>query len=305
MYQKGIKYMSKIFKSGFVSIIGKPNVGKSTLLNKLIGEKVAIVTHKPQTTRNSITAILNTENSQIVFIDTPGMHKPKTKLGEYMVKSSGNAISDTDVVLFVVEPTTKPQGIELNLIERFKSLNQKVILIINKIDTVSKEKLVLAISAYKELYDFLTIIPISALEGDGVKIILNEIEKLMEEGPAFFPEDMVTDQPEKQIIAEIIREKALKSLDDEIPHGIAVEIEEFKERTEKEIIDISAIIYCEKDSHKAIIIGKNGATLKIIATRAREDMEKFFGCKVFLQCWVKVKDDWRNKGGLLRNFGYE
>ncbi len=297
--------MNKIIKSGFVSIVGKPNVGKSTLLNKLIGEKVAIVTHKPQTTRNSITAILNTENSQIVFIDTPGMHRPKTKLGEIMVKSFGKAISDNDIVLFVVEPTNKLQGVNLHIIERFKALNQKVILIINKIDTVSKEKLILAISAYKELYEFVSIIPICALDGDGVKIIISEIEKLLEIGPMYFPLDMYTDQPEKQIVAEIIREKALKSLDDEIPHGIAVEIDKFKERENKKILDICAIIYCEKDTHKAIIIGKKGATLKIIASRARQDMEVFFGCKVYLQCWVKVKDDWRNNGGLLRNFGYE
>ena len=292
-------------KSGFVSIVGKPNVGKSTLLNALIGEKIAIVTHKPQTTRNSITAVLNTETAQIIFIDTPGMHKPKTRLGELMVKSANNALSDTDIILFVVEPKGKLEGIEFSLIERFKLLGQRVILIINKIDTIKKETLVKTIGEYASLYDFETIIPISAKDGDGVKLIIKEIEKRIEEGPQYFPDDMLSDQPEKQIIAEIIREKALKSLDDEVPHGIAIEIDKFEDRENKDIIDIEAIIYCEKETHKGIVIGKNGATLKIIASRAREDLEKFFGCKVYLQCWVKVKEDWRNKGNLLKNFGFE
>lgn len=291
-------------KTGFVTIVGKPNVGKSTLLNLLLGEKIAIVSHRPQTTRNSITGILNTDTAQIVFVDTPGMHKPKTKLSEYMVRDIKNALTDTDIVLMVTEPDSKNFDTEISLIESFKSAGQRVILIINKTDTVDAKDVAELILKYGSLADFDAVIPTSAKNGKDKDLIISEIEKLLELGPLFFPEDMLTDQPEKQIAAEIIREKALKSLSDEIPHGIAVEIEKFKERETGDILDISATIYCERESHKGIIIGKNGKMLKLIASRAREDMEHFFDCKVNLQCWVKEKGDWRNDDRMLKNFGY-
>ena len=293
----------KITKSGFVSIVGAPNVGKSTLVNALVGSKVSIVTHKPQTTRNKILAILNTDDSQIIFVDTPGMHRPKTKLGGCMVKSITQAMEETDAVLLVVEPTAKISNANQHFIEGFIKTKIPVLLIINKIDKIEKKELMEIIAAYTQLYDFTSIIPISAIKSDGVNIILEELKNIIPEGPQYFPEDMITDQPERQIAAEIVREKALKTLQDEIPHGIAVEVYEFKTR-ENGIIDISVNIYCEKDTHKGIIIGKNGQCLKLISTRAREDMESFFDCKIYLQCWVKVKDDWRNSNFLLKNFGY-
>lgn len=291
-------------KSGFVTIVGNPNVGKSTLLNLLTGEKVAIVSHRPQTTRNSITGILNTDTAQIVFVDTPGMHKPKTRLSEYMVKDIKSALMETDVVLMVTEPDDRDFETEKSMIESFKAAGQRVILIINKTDTVNAPEIAGLINKYKNLCDFDAIIPTSAKGGKDRELLIAEIEKLLDLGPLFFPEDMVTDQPEKQIAAELIREKALKSLSDEIPHGIAVEIEKFKERESGEILDISATIYCERESHKGIIIGKNGKMLKLILTRAREDMERFFGCKINLQCWVKQKSDWRNNDRELKNFGF-
>lgn len=296
--------MNQNKKSGFVTIVGKPNVGKSTLLNLLIGEKVAIVSHRPQTTRNSITGILNTDTAQIVFVDTPGMHKPKTRLSEYMVKDIKTALSDTDLVLMVTEPGEKEFETEQSLIESFKAAGQRVILIINKTDTINANEEAELIIKYSSLNKFDAIIPTSAKSGKDRELILNEIENLLDIGPAFFPEDMITDQPEKQIAAEIIREKALKSLSEEIPHGIAVEIDKFKERETGDILDVSAIIYCERESHKGIIIGKNGKMLKLIASRAREDMERFFDCKVNLQCWVKEKGDWRNNDRQLKNFGF-
>ncbi|MBE6903397.1 MAG: GTPase Era [Ruminococcaceae bacterium] len=291
-------------KSGFVTIAGRANVGKSTLLNLLVGEKVAIVSHRPQTTRNSITGILNTDTAQIVFVDTPGMHKPKTKLSEFMVKNIKEALTDTDIVLFVVEPKNSASEIDLSLLESFKASGQQVILIINKTDTISATEVAELITTFNSLFDFASIIPTSAKGGKDRELIISEIEKLLLPGAIFFPEDMITDQPEKQIAAEIIREKALKSLSDEIPHGIAVEIESFKEREESDILDISAVIYCERQSHKGIIIGKNGKMLKLIGSRAREDMERFFDCRVNLQCWVKDKGDWRNNDRMLKNFGY-
>lgn len=297
--------MKDKIKSGFVTICGRPNVGKSTLLNSLIGEKVAIVSHRPQTTRNSIRAVLNTDSAQIVFIDTPGLIRPRNKLNEYMVKSVDSALKDTDIVLLMVDGTEKISGTEKELIERFNKKKQNVILVINKTDIANKGKLANLILQYSELSEFKAVVPVSALKKDGIDILKKEIDKLLDYGPVYFPDNMITDQPDKQIVSEIVREKALKSLNDEVPHGIAVEIEEFKERDNADILDISVIIYCEKDTHKGIVIGKNGSMLKIIATRAREDMENFFGCKVNLRCWVKVKSDWRNDGSVLKNFGYE
>lgn len=289
-------------KSGFVSIIGRPNAGKSTLLNALNGEKLAVVSDKPQTTRNTITGIYTDKNKQIVFLDTPGLHKPKTKLGEFMMKEAESAISAVDVVLFVIEPGHDYDN--ENIIENLKNMEEPVILVINKIDCYEKEILLEMIAKYSSLMNFAEIIPISAKNGDGIKLVMEAIESRLEEGPMYFPDDMITDQPEKQIAAEIVREKALWCLDKEVPHGIAVEISSFKEN-EKGILEIGATIYCEKNSHKGIIIGKGGAMLKKIGSLARKDMERFFGGKVYLELWVKVKEGWRDSDFLLKNFGYE
>ena len=289
-------------KSGFVSIIGRPNAGKSTLLNALNGEKLAVVSDKPQTTRNTITGILTDKNKQIVFLDTPGIHTPKTKLGEFMVKEAKEAISAVDMVLFVIEPGHDYDN--ENIIATLKDSEVPVLLIINKIDMYEKENLLEIIAKYSGLMQFDEIIPISAQKGDGVKFVMEAIEKRLEEGPMYFPDDMITDQPEKQIAAEIIREKALWCLDKEVPHGIAVEISSFKEN-KKGVLEIGATIYCEKSSHKGIIIGKGGAMLKKIGSLARGDMERFFDTKVFLELWVKVKEGWRDSDFLLRNFGYD
>lgn len=289
-------------KSGFVSIIGRPNAGKSTLLNALNGEKLAVVSDKPQTTRNTITAIYTDNEKQIVFLDTPGLHKPKTKLGEFMVKEAESAISAVDMVLFVIEP-----GHDFDneaIVENLKNLDEPVILIINKIDCYEKENLLEIIAKYSEKMNFAEIIPVSAKKGDGVKLVMDAIVSRLEEGPMYFPDDMITDQPEKQIASEMIREKALWCLDKEVPHGIAVEISSFKEN-EKGILEIGATIYCEKQTHKGIIIGKGGAMLKKIGSMARKDMEHFFGGKVYLELWVKVKEGWRDSSFLLKNFGYE
>lgn len=289
-------------KSGFVSIIGRPNAGKSTLLNALNGEKLAVVSDKPQTTRNTITAILTDKDKQIVFLDTPGLHKPKTKLGEFMVKEAESSITAVDLVLFVIEP-----GHDFDneaIIENIKNIDEPVILIINKIDSFEKENLLEIIAKYSEKMNFAEIIPVSAKKGDGVKLVMDAIVSRLEEGPMYFPDDMITDQPEKQIASEMIREKALWCLDKEVPHGIAVEISSFKEN-EKGILEIGATIYCEKQSHKGIIIGKNGAMLKKIGSMARKDMERFFDGKVYLELWVKVKEGWRDSNYLLKNFGYE
>lgn len=289
-------------KCGFVAIIGRPNVGKSTLLNTMLGEKIAIVSSKPQTTRTSITGILTVDGTQYIFIDTPGIHKPRTRLGDYMVKSAFSSLSGADAVLFVVEADSKPTPTELKIIERLKQQDLPVYLIINKIDVKSKEKLGQTILDYSPLMEFADVIPVSALKNDGVDIILNEVKTHFKDDRFFFPEDMITDQPERQIAAEVIREKILRLTDDEIPHGTAVTIEDFKEK--KDLISIRAEIFCEKASHKGIIIGKNGETIKKIGTYAREDLEEFFGCRVFLDLWVKVKKNWRDSVSAAKNFGY-
>lgn len=289
-------------KCGFVAIIGRPNVGKSTLLNTMLGEKIAIVSSKPQTTRTSITGILTKDETQYIFIDTPGIHKPRTRLGDYMVKSAFSSVSGADAVLFVVEADTKPSPTELKIIERLKQQKLPVYLIINKIDVKSKEKLGQTILDFSPLMEFTDVIPVSALKNDGVDIILNEVSRHFTSDRFFFPEDMITDQPERQIAAEVIREKILRLTDDEIPHGTAVTIEDFKEK--KDLISIRAEIFCEKASHKGIIIGKNGETIKKIGTFAREDLEDFFGCRVFIDLWVKVKKNWRDSVSAAKNFGY-
>ena len=282
-------------KSGFVAIIGKPNVGKSTLLNRLAGQKIAIVSNKPQTTRTAIKGIINLENAQIIFTDTPGIHKPKNKLGEKMSETIDEATSDVDLMLYLIEATDKGIGTANEFIlKKIRDAKAKTILVINKVDLVKKEELLGLIDAYSKAYEFEAIIPISAREDDGIDILLNKVVELLPEGPAYFPEDEWTDQTEKQIIEETIREKALKSLEDEIPHGIAVEVESMKKRENKELYDIEATIYCEKKSHKGIIIGKDGSVLKVIGERAREDIEKMLDSKVNLQLWVKVKEGWRD-----------
>ena len=291
------------FKSGFVSIIGRPNVGKSTLLNALVGEKIAIISDKPQTTRNKILAIRNTEDAQIIFTDTPGIHKPKNKLGEYMVKVANESVGEMDAVLFVVDATNKTTEPERKIAQNLSSLRVPVVLVINKVDLARKDSLLPMIADFSSLHNFEAIVPVSALKNDGVDRLLSELMQLIPQGPAFFPDDMITDQPEKQIAAEIIREKLLWLLDKEVPHGIAIEIMQMKEQDR--LTSIQANIYCEKASHKGIIIGKNGAILKKVGTMARIDIQKMLGKKVFLELWVKVKSDWRNNNYLIRNFGYE
>ncbi len=290
-------------KSAMITIAGRPNVGKSTLTNAIVGEKITIVSHKPQTTRNRICAIVNRKDCQLVFVDTPGFHKPRTKLGDYMVNVVKSSIADVDAVILMVEPIANVGIQEKELIAQIKAADVPCILVINKIDMVEKESLLSVIAAYQDEMDFEAVIPVSAKWHDGVAELLTECEKFAVEGPLFFPEDMVTDQPEKQVMAEIIREKLLWNLEREIPHGTAVEITKFSERDDG-IIDLEATIYCEKPSHKGIIIGKNGQMLKKISTMAREDCEKFMGTKVYLQTWVKVKENWRDSQYLIGNFGY-
>ena len=290
-------------KSAMITIAGRPNVGKSTLTNAIVGEKITIVSHKPQTTRNRICAIVNRKDCQLVFVDAPGFHKPRTKLGDYMVNVVKSSIADVDAVILMVEPIANVGIQEKELIAQIKAADVPCILVINKIDTVEKESLLSVIAAYQDEMDFEAVIPVSAKWHDGVAELLTECEKFAVEGPLFFPEDMVTDQPEKQVMAEIIREKLLWNLGREIPHGTAVEITKFSERDDG-IIDLEATIYCEKPSHKGIIIGKNGQMLKKISTMAREDCEKFMGTKVYLQTWVKVKENWRDSQYLIGNFGY-
>ncbi len=293
-------------KTAFIAIVGCPNVGKSSILNKLLGEKIAIVSDKPQTTRTRIMGVLTEGDTQLVFTDTPGFHKPKTKLGEKMIKAVDETISGVDACLFVVEPKGELRQTEEELLRKFAQQKARVVLAINKVDTIpEKEDLMKRILEFSQLYNFEAIVPVSAVKGDNMEPLLDELMKLAEEGYHFFPEDTLTDQPERVLAAEMIREKLLRNLDKEIPHGTAVSIERMRERDEAEIIDIEAIIYCEKESHKGIIIGKNGAMLKRISTRAREDMERFFDCKVNLKCWVKVKEDWRNREGLIHNFGLD
>lgn len=292
-------------KSVMVTIAGRPNVGKSTLINRLVGEKIAIVSNKPQTTRNRICGVLTRGDTQLVFIDTPGFHKPRTKLGDYMVDVVRESVADVDLILLLVEPIANIGPQEENLIEQIKASGAPAILVINKIDTVQdKEQLLSVIATYSERFRFDAVMPISARYKDGVKELLDECDKYAAESPFFFPEDMTSDQPERQVIAEIIREKLLWNLEREIPHGTAVEITKFSER-DNGVIDVDATIYCEKASHKGIIIGKNGAMLKKISTAAREDCERFMGTKVFLQTWVKVKENWRDSDFLIKNFGYQ
>ena len=290
-------------KTAMITIAGRPNVGKSTLTNYLVGEKIAIVSNKPQTTRNRICGIVTREDTQFVFVDTPGFHKAKTKLGDYMVNTVRESIADVDATILVVEPIASVGTQEQMLLEQLSGKKSPVVLAINKIDTVEKDTLLEVIAVYSQAFSFAAIIPISAKTGDGVDALLSECEKYAQEGPFLFPEDLTTDQPERQVMAEIIREKLLWCLDREIPHGTAVEITKFSER-DSGIIDLDATIYCEKASHKGIIIGKQGAMLKKISTMARTDCEKFMGTKVFLTTWVKVKESWRDSDFLIRNFGY-
>ena len=290
-------------KTAMITIAGRPNVGKSTLTNYLVGEKIAIVSNKPQTTRNRICGIVTREDTQFVFVDTPGYHRARTKLGDYMVNTVRESIADVDATILVVEPIASVGNQESDLIEKIKSSKCPAILAINKIDTVEKESLLEVIAAYSQTGAFDAIIPISAKTGDGVDALLDICEKYAQESPFLFDEDLTTDQPERQVMAEIIREKLLWNLDKEIPHGTAIEITRFSER-DSGVIDIDATIYCEKASHKGIIIGKQGAMLKKISTQARHDCEKFMGTKVYLTTWVKVKENWRDSDFLVRNFGY-
>ncbi len=290
-------------KAGMIAIVGRPNVGKSTLTNALVGEKIAIVSNKPQTTRNRICAVVDRGESQFVFMDTPGLHKARTRLGDYMVEVVRQSVSDVDAALLLVEPIPNVGGPEAELMEELKRRKIPTVLVINKIDTVEKEKLLAVIAAYTQDYQFAHVMPISAKEGDGVNGLLDLLEGYLPQGPWLFPAGEVTDQPERQVCAEILREKLLLCLDKEVPHGTAVELTKFAER-EDGVIECDATIYCEKDSHKGIIIGKRGAMLKKISTMAREDMEKFMGTKIFLQTWVKVKENWRDNLNFVHTMGY-
>ncbi len=289
--------------SGMIAIVGRPNVGKSTLTNALVGEKIAIVSNKPQTTRNRIAAVVNRGESQYVFLDTPGLHKARTRLGDYMVGVVKESVSDVDAALLLVEPIANVGAPEQELIGSLEKRRVPTILVINKIDTVEKEKLLSVIAAYTKDHTFAAVMPISAKEKDGVQDLLELLKGYLPESPWLFPEGMVTDQPERQVCGEILREKLLLCLDKEVPHGTAVELTRFIERDD-EVIECDATIYCEKESHKGIIIGKKGAMLKKISTLAREDMEKFMGTKIFLQTWVKVKENWRDNPAAISNFGY-
>jgi GTP-binding protein Era len=293
-------------KTAFVAIVGCPNVGKSSLLNKMLGRKVAIVTQKPQTTRTKIIGVLTQGETQFVFTDTPGYHRPKNKLGEKMMKAVGEGISGMDACLFVTEPDGEIRDAEKELLAKLKRENAPVVLAINKTDTVKDREVIMKkIIRFTSEYEFEAVVPVSAVTGDNVDAIIEELGKLAYESPHFFPDDTLTDQPERVIAAEMIREKMLLLLDKEVPHGTAVSIEKMRERPQSDIMDVEAVIYCEKESHKGIIIGHKGETLKRISSRARIDMENFFSCRINLQCWVKVKEDWRNREGLIRNFGLD
>ena len=293
-------------KTAFIAIVGRPNVGKSSILNNILGQKVAIVSSKPQTTRTKIMGVLTEDNVQLVFTDTPGFHKPKTKLGEKMIKAVDDSIGGVDSCLFVTEAKGEIREAELDLLKKLKSERIPVVLAINKIDMLSdKQELMGRIVELTKLMDFEAVIPVSARENDGMDELKEELFKLAAPSEFFFPEDTLTDQPERVLAAEMIREKLLHKLSDEIPHGIAVSIERMKEREDKPIIDIEAVIYCERESHKGIVIGKKGVMLKEISTNARHELEQFFECKINLQCWVKVKEDWRNREGLIHNFGLD
>ena len=296
--------MNQQYKSGFATLIGRPNVGKSTLMNHLIGQKIAITSNKPQTTRNRIQTVYTSEEGQIVFVDTPGIHKAKNKLGEYMVTVAERTLSEVDVILWLVEPTTFIGAGEQHIAEQLRKTKTPIILVINKIDTVKREEILKSINAYKDICDFAEIVPCSALKGDNTEDLIKVIMKYLPYGPQFYDEDTVTDQPERQIVAELIREKALRSLNEEVPHGIAVSIDQMKSRNSR-LIDIDATIICERDSHKGIIIGKQGAMLKKIGSQARPEIEDMLGKKVNLKLWVKVKKDWRDSDFLIKNFGYD
>ncbi len=293
------------FKSGFVTIIGRPNVGKSTLMNHLIGQKIAITSNKAQTTRNRIQTVYTGEEGQIVFLDTPGINRAKNKLGEYMLSAAENTLKEVDVILWLVEPTTFIGAGERYIIEKLQNVKTPVILVVNKTDTVKEEEIFKAINTYKEVYDFKEIVPVSALRNHNTDELLKTIFQYLEKGPQYYDEDTITDQPERAIVAEMIREKALRCLDKEVPHGIAVVIDRMKDREQGNIVDIDATIICERDSHKGIIIGKQGAMLKKIGTQSRIDMEKLLDTKVNLKLWVKVKKDWRDSEFLLKNYGYQ
>jgi GTP-binding protein Era len=293
------------FKSGFVTLIGRPNVGKSTLMNRLIGQKIAITSNKPQTTRNRIQTVYTDERGQIVFLDTPGIHKAKNKLGEYMVNVAERTLKEVDVVLWLVEPSTFIGAGEQHIAAQLKTIKTPIVLVINKVDTVKKEEILKFIDAYKDICEFADIVPVSALKGQNTDTVLEVIYKYLPYGPAFYDEDTVTDQPQRQIVAEMIREKALRSLDEEIPHGIAVTIEKMKERPGGKVVDIEATIICERDSHKGIIIGKGGAMLKKIGSAARFEIERMMEMKANLQIWVKVRKDWRDSDLFMKNFGYD
>ncbi|MBQ7203127.1 MAG: GTPase Era [Eubacterium sp.] len=293
-------------KTAFIAIVGCPNVGKSSLLNKMLGVKVAIVSSKPQTTRTKIMGVLTEDEVQLVFTDTPGYHKPHNKLGEKMYQAVGDSIGGVDACLFVTESSGEIKKGEAELIEKFKKLGVPVILAINKIDMLKdKSGLLARIAQFAKLYDFEAVVPVCATSGEGVRELLDEMKKLSFESPHFFPDDTLTDQPERVLAAEIIREKILRLMDKEVPHGIAVSIEKMRERDDAEILDIDATIYCERESHKGMVIGKKGSMLKKISTYARQDLESFFDIKVNLQTWVKVKEDWRNREGLIHNFGLD
>ena len=294
----------KITKTAVVSVVGRPNVGKSTLTNKLVGQKVAIVSSKPQTTRTRITGLLNKNGTQYVFLDTPGLHKPRTQLGDYMCKVVTDTVSEVDAAMLVVEPIANIGPAEESLIAQIKAHHMPAVLVINKIDTVKKEELLNVIATYAAAHEFEAVVPISARTGEGLDDLLGELSKCAIEGPQLFPEDMVSDQPERQLVAEIIREKMLRLLDREVPHGVAVGIERWHER-EDGLVEINAVIYCEKASHKGIIIGKQGAMLREIGKQARGDIERMLDAKVYLELWVKVKEGWRNNQYQMRNFGYE
>ena len=292
-------------RSAFIAIVGRPNVGKSSLLNAMVGEKVAIVSDKPQTTSNRIVGILTRGETQLVFIDTPGMHKPRTKLSEFMVRQVRRSVADVDAAVLVTEPEKEVTKAERELLDNIKAMGIPAVLVINKIDTLKRrEDMLEKMQALSAEYEFEAVVPLSALTGDGVDILLAELSQLAEEGPHFFDDDDFTDQPERVIAGEVIREKILNNMREEIPHGTAVSVESMKEREDKDIIDIDAVIYCERDSHKGMLIGKQGSMLKTIGSQAREEIEAFLDAKVNLKLWVKVKEDWRNKEGLIKQFGF-
>ena len=293
------------FKSGFATLIGRPNVGKSTLMNHLIGQKIAITSNKPQTTRNRIQTVYTCEEGQIIFLDTPGIHKAKNKLGEYMVNVAERTLNEVDVILWLVEPSTFIGKGERHIAKQLEQTRTPVILVMNKIDTVAKEDIPRFLDAYRQIYDFAEMIPVSALRGKNLQTVIDCILKYLPYGPQFYDEDTVTDQPQRQIVAELIREKALRCLEEEIPHGIAVAIDSMKERPGGDIMDIDATIICERDSHKGIVIGKGGAMLRKIGSQARKDIEDMLEMKVNLQLWVKVKKDWRDSDFMIKNFGYK